>query len=93
VTGTYPTSTSLAATGVPGNYTLNATVVSTGGTLPPAGNVGFFDTTNANALLATQPLVPNSTHVAWNGIVESLPNVVVDFVEGDFNGDGRPDLV
>jgi hypothetical protein len=93
VTGTYPTSTSLAATGVPGDYTLTATVVSAGGTLPPAGDVSFFDTTNANALLATQPLVPNSTHVTWNGIVESLPNEVVGFAVGDFNGDGKPDVI
>jgi trimeric autotransporter adhesin len=93
VTGTYSTSTSLTASGVPGNYSLNATVVSAGGALPPAGDVGFFDTTNANALLATQLLVPNSTHVTWNGIVESLPNEVVGFAVGDFNGDGRPDVI
>jgi hypothetical protein len=93
VTGSYPTSTALAATGVPGNYTLNASVVSAGGTLPPAGNVSFFDTTNANALLATQPLVPNSTHVTWNSIIEPISNEVVGYVVGDFNGDGKPDLV
>ncbi len=93
VTGTYPTTTSLAASGVPGNYTLGATVVSAGGTIPPTGDVSFFDTTNADLLLATQPLVPNSTHVTWNTIVEPTANELTTFVTGDFNGDGKADLL
>jgi hypothetical protein len=93
VTGTYPTTTNLSASGVPGNYTLSAAVVSAGGTIPPTGTVGFIDTTNGNALLSTQALVPNSTNVNWNSLVEPFSNVYGAVVPGDFNGDGKTDLV
>ncbi len=93
VTGTYPTTTNLSASGVPGNYTLNASVVSAGGTIAPTGSVGFIDTANGNALLSTQALVPNSSNVNWNSLVEPFSNVYGPVVPGDFNGDGKTDLV
>ena len=93
VTGTYPTTTNLTASGVPGNYTLNASVVSAGGTIAPTGSVGFVDTTNGNTLISTQALVPNSTNVNWNSLVEPFSNVYGAVVSGDFNGDGKLDLV
>ncbi len=93
VTGTYPTTTNLTASGVPGNYTLNASVVSAGGTIAPTGSVGFVDTTNGNTLISTQALVPNSTNVNWNSLVEPFSNVYGAVVAGDFNGDGKLDLV
>ncbi len=93
VTGTYPTMTNLSASGVPGNYTLTAAVVSLGGTIPPTGTVGFMDTTNGNALLSTQSLAADSTSVTWNSLLEPIPDVYGNYVTGDFNGDGKVDLI
>ncbi|HZD48989.1 MAG TPA: Ig-like domain repeat protein, partial [Silvibacterium sp.] len=70
VTGLYPTTTSIAASGTPGYYTLTATVVGTGGILSPTGEVSFLDTTNGNASLGTASL---GTAMQESGFAASAP--------------------
>ncbi len=90
----YPTTTAIASSGSPGNYTLTATVVGLGSHTPsPTGDVSFLDTSNGNASLGSAAL---GTAIPGNGFtIGSTPavgqeprSVVVD----DFNGDGIPDL-
>jgi polyisoprenoid-binding protein YceI len=88
VTGTYPTTTTLAPSGTPGDYTLTATVVGTGSrTLPPTGDVSFLDTTNGNASLGTGAL---GTATLENSFAGSSPDIGFgsSVAVGDFNGDG-----
>jgi hypothetical protein len=94
VTGLYPTTTAISSSGLPGSYTLTGTVVSLGSlTAPRKGIVSFLDTSNSNYPLGTAPLVGAAlaqtfaTPLAY--AVGSSPS---GMVEGDFNGDGIPDL-
>jgi hypothetical protein len=92
VTGLYPTISTIAASGNPGDYTLTATV-SGNGSASPTGTVSFLDTSNSNQSLAVAPLTPV---VAGLNLLSTVPIVYVggpaNFVVGDFNGDGIPDL-
>jgi hypothetical protein len=72
VTPFYPTSTTIASNGTPGNYTLTATVTNTEGTVSPTGTISFRDTSNANYVLATTPLVANTAPPASSII--SIPD-------------------
>ena len=57
VTGTYASTTTLAATGAPGNYTLKAGVAGVGSLAAgPTGTVSFLDTSVGNNVLGTQTL-------------------------------------
>ena len=57
VTGLYPTTTAIAATGNPSGYDLTATVVGYANHPPVmAGTVSFQDTSNGNFVLGTAPL-------------------------------------
>ena len=56
VTGTYPSTTTLAATGSPGAYTLTGTVATTSNPTGPTGTLNFSDTTNAGYVLNTRTL-------------------------------------
>jgi hypothetical protein len=95
ITGTYSTTTTISAAGVPGNFTFTATVVGYGenGT-GLTGGVSFEDTTNGNAVLGTatlgvsMPVQAFALPVSY-GIGGDPDSVAV----GDFNGDGEPDLV
>ena len=92
VTGNYPTTTTLAASGVPGNYTLTA--VTTGSPVgPPTGTISFLDQTNGNSLLGSAPLGNGSSTLNFvnsgNYLTTATPESVVT---ADFNGDGIPDL-
>jgi hypothetical protein len=78
-------------------YTLT-TVISGNGSASPSGTVSFLDTSNANTVLGTAPLVPVT--VGSGFVIYPVPTVnggggeVEPFVTtGDFNGDGIPDLV
>jgi hypothetical protein len=89
------TSTSIASGGVPGNYTLTASVTNTAPT-PPTGVVSFHDLGNSGYTLASAPLVP----VASPGLsfvpgpqIELSPTCSDAIAVADFDNDGKPDIV
>ena len=92
VTGKVWSSTALVATGVPGNYALTATVKG-GGTVAPTGTVTFEDSNSANATVATATL---DATTAVNTFLQTdyasgiWPKSVA---VGDFNNDGKLDIV
>jgi hypothetical protein len=96
VTGLYPTTTAIAATGNSAGYGLTATVVGFANHPPSlAGTVSFQDTSDGNYVLGTALLGP-PTYA--QGFVEA-PNSPVNTgnepaagASADFNGDGIPDL-
>jgi hypothetical protein len=92
VTGSLPTTTTLAQSGTTGNYTLSATVTGQG-PVAPSGDVSFIDTTYNNAVLANVAVVANSATMT-ESVVQTIPTAAYPFhmVSGDFNGDGTPDL-
>ena len=92
MTGSLPTTTTLAQSGTTGNYTLTATVTGLGA-VAPSGNVSFIDTTSNNAVLASAATVASSSTIT-ESIAQTIPTGVspVFMVSGDFNGDGIPDL-
>lgn len=83
VTGIFPSITTIAQSGSPGDYTLTATVSSSAKSLPgPTGKVSFLDTSSNNALLATAELgnaVVAPTLVNINGPQTGGPVVAGDF--------------
>ncbi|MGD0729940.1 MAG: FG-GAP-like repeat-containing protein [Terracidiphilus sp.] len=104
VIGNYPTTTTIAQSGGPGDYTLTATVTGQND-LPPSGAVSFLDTTNANYPLATAELTPETGPSginllnSWNltsdtTLWKNFPtgDIRVSVVTGDFNGDGKLDM-
>ena len=90
VIGTYPTMTSIVASGAPGDYSLTATVLGSGHG-SPTSTVSFLDTSNSNQVLATATLTPGTAGL--NLIPSMLPEFApTSLAVGDFNGDGIPDL-
>ncbi len=53
VAGLYPSTTTLSSSGGAGNYTLTATVASSGLLIGPTGSVVFQDTSNSNYQLGS----------------------------------------
>lgn len=96
VTGLYPTTTALAATGNPSGYDLTATVVGYANHPPVmAGTVSFQDTSNGNFVLGTAPLgAPTyaENFVQATGSPFTTGNQPTAGASADFNGDGIPDL-
>jgi hypothetical protein len=92
VTGLETTISTIAMSGNPGDYSLTATV-SGNGSASPTGTVSFLDTSNANQSLATAPLTPVTAGLS---LLSPFPATYAggpgNFVVGDFNGDGIPDL-
>ena len=89
----YSDTTSISASGSPGNYSLTATVSGYGGSAQLNGNISFLDTSVGNAALATSPLGPSTAGLGW--LISQTPaasNSPTSEVAGDFNGDGIPDL-
>ena len=96
VTGLYPTTTAIAATGNPSGYDLTATVVGYANHPPVlAGTVSFQDTSNGNFVLGTAPLgAPTyaETFTPAAGSPISTGNQPTAGGAADFNGDGIVDL-
>jgi hypothetical protein len=92
VTASNASTTTIAQSGIAGNYALTATVKAQG-LLSPSGSVAFLDTTNHNSSLGTATLALNGTTLSWlnsqSAAVGAYPSAVA---VGDFNGDGIPDL-
>jgi hypothetical protein len=96
VTGLFATTTSIAATGNPSGYGLNATVVGYANHPPLlTGTVSFQDTSNGNFVLGTASL---GTPTFAQGFIQApgspIPtgNEPAAGATADFNGDGKPDL-
>jgi hypothetical protein len=93
VTGALPTTTTIAATGSVGNYSLKATVSGPGGLAPLAGTVSFLDSSNNNYSLATAALGAVTPGLSFlnsqSPVVGSNPQSIA---VGDFNRDGIADL-
>ena len=97
VTGLYPTTTSIAASGNPSGYQLTATVVGFANQPPTlSGTVSFQDTSNGNFVLGTASLgAPGpavETFVPATGSPILTGNQPAAGASADFNGDGIPDL-
>ena len=93
VTPYYPTTTTITSSGSQGNYSLTATV--NGGTVP-TGTASFMDTSNANYVLATAPLVPEPITYGLNlsyASASGANGASSAIAEADFNGDGKPDII
>jgi hypothetical protein len=95
MTGTYATTTTLATSGTAGNYTLTGTVVGTGfGHLAPTGSVSFLDTTNGSLVVASGALGSGTLAQSFGAQVPyTVGTGPQSLVVGDFNGDGKPDMV
>jgi hypothetical protein len=84
--------TTITSSGVPGNYTLTATVTNATN-IPPTGTVSFLDTDNANYVLGTGLLSigPSSLSLA-NGPTYPTGELPGSILTADFNGDGILDI-
>jgi hypothetical protein len=92
VTGKYASTTTIAASGAAGNYTLTAAVKSPG-PLSPTGIVSFLDISNAGTVLGAATLNGGQTGLNW--LNSSSPATGVNpssIATADFNGDGIPDM-
>ncbi len=88
------TTTTIAPSGSPGNYTLTATVTGKA-SIAPTGTVSFVDTTNSDYVLGTAPLIPqpatgtltftNSSNLSTSPYPQSV-------AVADLNNDGKLDL-
>ena len=65
VTGTHPTTTTVAESGSSGDYSLSATVTGVGGLLSPGGSLSFLDTSNSNASLGDVTLAAGPLSLGW----------------------------
>ena len=97
VTGaaSYLSSTTIAETGVAGDYTLTGTVTAFGAVVP-TGTVSFLDTTAGNGVVGTAALNPASlgfTFLPATGSPVGAGQAPQATVLGDFNHDGKLDLV
>ena len=89
----YADTTVISSTGFPGDYSLTATVVGVGGTALATGSFNFVDTSFGNATLGIASLGPSIYGIGWTvSQTPALSYAPLAEVQGDFNGDGVPDL-
>ncbi len=89
----YTDSATITQSGPLGYDTLTATVIGYGGTAAPTGTVSFLDTSFGNTSLASAPLGPATAGLGWlPSQTPAASNSLASQAEGDFNGDGIPDL-
>jgi len=96
VTGPYPTVSSLTSTGAAGNYTLSSTVVGSISPIQfPTGTMSFEDTTNGNYVVGTALLGATTTALNFSAATptSATNNLPEGSTTGDFNNDGKLDLV
>jgi len=89
----YATTTLIAASGSPNNYTLTGTVEAFGKPAP-TGIVSFLDTTNSNSTIASASLDSNSLGFTFHTVFVS-PDVTgapASMATADLNNDGKIDL-
>jgi FG-GAP-like repeat/FG-GAP repeat len=93
-TGQLATTTYLEASGVPNAFSLTATVLGNGNTLP-TGMVSFVDASNENAVLGTAALTsePGAGFAGSSLLPVASLNSGNAVLTADFNDDGIPDLV
>jgi hypothetical protein len=89
----YPTSTTIAASGSVGDYTLTGTVTAFG-RATATGTVSFLDTSNGDTAVGSAALNPATLATVFDPSGSSPISLSqVEFVvSGDFNNDGIPDL-
>ncbi len=94
VTGLYPTTATITATGAPGNYTLTGTVTGpSSANLTPTGNVSFLDATNGNASLGSAALGAGVEALSFNVVAApATGKAPFSAAVGDWNGDGKADF-
>ncbi len=94
VTGTLGTATTIAQSGVAGNYTLTATTVGVSGTAAPTGTMSFLDSSNGNAVLGSSALGKATSRLSFtNTSTPATGRSPINIASADLNGDGRRDLV
>ncbi len=93
VTGAFPSVTTIAQAGLPGNYSLTATVSgSAKSPAGPSGMISFMDLSANNSVLATASLGDPVIETLAAGFAPAVGNEPSGIVAGDFNGDGNTDI-
>jgi hypothetical protein len=92
VTGRNASTVGLTEAGGIGNYTLTATVAARGNPAP-TGPVNFVDASAGNAIITTAALDWLSTTLGFSSTSYAAGTSPSSLAVGDFNGDGKPDLV
>jgi hypothetical protein len=93
VTASQPSTTTIAQSGGPSNYTLTATVTGQGA-VAPGGTVSFLDTSSANSVLGVAALANRTvTSLQWKSLQSPPTGAQPDSIAvADFNQDGIVDL-
>src|SRR5260221_4911715 len=89
----YATTTLIAASGSPNNYTLTGTVEAFGKPAP-TGIISFLDATNSNSTIASASLDSNSLGFTFHTVSVSpgVTGVPASMATADLNNDGKIDL-
>jgi trimeric autotransporter adhesin len=96
VSGSYPSASTITATGNPGNYTLVASVYgfnNAHSAAAPTGTVSFIDSATGNSTLGTASLAAANPGPYWYNYGDfPTGSETASVVSGDFNNDGNQDF-